>query len=57
MVDNELRNQMEQAYIKGEYDKALELSRQLDIQILSVTETALQQKCCNHDKCVFVPHP
>lgn len=43
MVSDELRNQMEQAYISGNYNEALKLSQQLDIQILEAVKNTIIQ--------------
>lgn len=34
MIDEKLREEMTNAFVDGDYDKALELSKLMDIQIL-----------------------
>ena len=47
MISSTLKHQMEQAYIEGKYDRALELSQKLDMQIVKVMKKSHH---CNNRK-------
>ena len=44
MINYELKKQMEHALLNGRYDEALELSRQLDKQILEIVKNQIEYK-------------
>lgn len=53
MIDINLKEEMEQEFINGNYDKALELSEKLDIQILQEMKKESQElpkrlNCCKN---------
>jgi len=48
MIDKNLHNRMEQALLDGQYDEALELSQQLDIQILDEMKKIMETKQGNY---------
>lgn len=51
MVDEKLRKEMADAYVNGEYKKALKLSRQLDKQVLNhYPDKRMSKKSCKKER-------
>jgi hypothetical protein len=42
MIDYQLKNQMEQAFLEGRQDDALKLSQELDVQIVQATKAMME---------------